>query len=561
MKTRRLTQLSVVAALFVGAQVGQANPAGATPGTGPGGWAHLGHGATAGSASLNAAVSAVNTDVPGSTYVGGAFTNAGGLAAADRIAVFRGGGWQAVGSSTSKISNGLVDAIAIANPNSASRKVFAGGTFQNAGGNANADFLAVWDGSSWQPFCSVTATVYALQIIGSTLYVAGAFADGGGIPSADRVLACDIATGAPSTTVVDAAHAFSGTVYALAADSNGRLYAGGGFTDLGSDPAADNVAYMDGSGWHAMGSGGGACSCAVNDFVRSLTARGTNVYVGTDAVNVAGIAQADHVVRWNGSSWSALGSNGSGDGWFPASAFIYGLDTTAFVTNVGTAVFATGSFQNAGGDARADAVVYFDGTRWHRVGSDGAGNGPWGGNGLAISAPNNYPIGAPHPIFAGGNFTSAGGDSQAEYAASFDLDQLTGPQVSGYGLSPTRFKAASSGPATGATRTGVGTRVDFSLAHRSTVKFTVQRAVEGRLVGGRCVRTTAANSGNRHCTRWLSVSGSFTIDGTSGANHFRFRGRIGGNTLRPHHYRLTTGATALATYAVAPKHAGFTIVS
>ena len=74
--------------------------------------------------------------------------------------------------------------------------------------------------------------VTSLQIIGQTLYVGGEFQNGAGIASADYLLACDLAGGASSTTVVDPAHPFSGSVYALAADSNGTLYAGGGFTNL-----------------------------------------------------------------------------------------------------------------------------------------------------------------------------------------------------------------------------------------------------------------------------------------------------------------------------------------
>jgi hypothetical protein len=378
--------------------------------TGPGGWDHLGGGATAGTPALNGTVSALNTDRPNTLYVGGSFTAAGGVAGADRIAAWNGTTWSAVSSAGSQIANGLVDAIAY---DSVTGKLFVGGTFTNAGGDANADFLAAWNGTSWAPFCSgaanppITATVYALQIIGRTLYVAGAFADGAGIASADRIVACNLDTGAASSTVLDVAHAFSGTVYALAADSNGDLYAGGGFTDLGGDPSADNVAYLDGTGWHAMGSGAGTCSCAVNDFVRSLTAVGTSVYVGTDAQDVAGIAQADHVVRWNGAAWSAVGSNTAGtDGWFPASAFIYGL------TSDGTNLYATGSFQNANGDPTADAVAKFDGSSWHSVGSDGAGNGPWIGNGLALAFFSQQ-------LDAGGGFTSAGGDSQAGYAAAY----------------------------------------------------------------------------------------------------------------------------------------------
>ena len=214
----------------------------------------------------------------------------------------------------SQIPNGRVSAIAVSGG-----KVFAGGNFQNAGGDANADFLAVWDGTSWAPFCGATrpafgGNVTSLQIIGQTLYVGGEFQNGAGIASADYLLACDLASGAPSTTVVDPAHPFSGSVYALTADSNGTLYAGGGFTNLENHAAADNVAYLPAGGtWQPMGTGGGACGCAVNDFVRGLTAIGTDVYVGTDAIDVAGIAQADHVAKWDGSAWSAVGA-GSGGG-------------------------------------------------------------------------------------------------------------------------------------------------------------------------------------------------------------------------------------------------------
>ena len=86
---------------------------------------------------------------PGALYVGGGFTDAGGIAAADRIAKWNGSSWSAVSNSMSEIpSNGSVAAIAVSGG-----KVYAGGTFRDAGGDARADFLAVWDGTSWEPFC------------------------------------------------------------------------------------------------------------------------------------------------------------------------------------------------------------------------------------------------------------------------------------------------------------------------------------------------------------------------------------------------------------------------
>ncbi len=200
---------------------------------------------------------------------------------------------------------------------------------------------------------------------------------------------------------------------ALTATSDGRLYAGGRFANLENIAAADNVAYLDGGGWHAMGStGGGACGCALDAYVRGLAASGTSVFVGTEGANVAGIAQADHVAKWDGSAWSAMGANSAGtDGWFPPTTNIYDL------TSFGSNVFATGTFQNAGGDARADNIAWFDGTEWKPVGSNGAGNGPWVGEGSALAVVDRL-------LYAAGNFTSAGGDNQAQSAASFSLTQI-----------------------------------------------------------------------------------------------------------------------------------------
>jgi hypothetical protein len=379
---------------------------------GPGGWDHLGDHGTPGTKSLNLVADALEV-TPSGLLVGGKFTDAGGIANADRIAKWDGSSWSAVSSSTEQITNGEVFAIAVAGG-----KIYAGGVFTNAG-NSGANNLAVWDGATWEPFCTpptkTIGNVRALQVIGSTLYVGGDFQDGAGIAAADYLLACDLASGTPRATTLDPAHPFSSSVKALTATSDGTLYAGGRFINLENIAAADNVAYLpQGGTWHAMGAsgGGGTCSCALDAFVRGLATNGTDVFVGTEGSNVAGIPQADHVAKWNGSGWSAMGSNTAGtNGWFPAATNIYGLAT------VGSNVFATGTFQNANGDPRADNIAWFDGTNWQPVGSNGAGNGPWIGEGSALAIVGQQ-------LYATGNFTSAGGDPQAQSAASFNLAQI-----------------------------------------------------------------------------------------------------------------------------------------
>ena len=199
--------------------------------------------------------------------------------------------------------NGAVHAIAYHGG-----KVYAGGTFTNAGGNANADYLAVWNGSRWAPFCTSTGpdpafggSVDALQIIGSTLYVGGAFQNGADIESADYLLACDLNTGEASSTVANDGD-INGASTRSPPTATGPCTRAESSSTWRPIPAADTspptraaVVARDGLGAPA---GGGA----VNAYVRSITANGTDVYVGTDSTDVAGIAKADHVAKWNGSA-------------------------------------------------------------------------------------------------------------------------------------------------------------------------------------------------------------------------------------------------------------------
>ena len=473
---------------------------------GPGGWGHLGTGLTNGVASLNGAVYAVTADSPGVLLVGGNFTSAGGSANAARVATWNGTAWGALNGTP--ISNGSVFALAYAGG-----RVFAGGTFLNAGGDPNADYLAEWSGSGWASACgsgpgpAFTATVNALQVIGNTLYVGGSFANAGGIPSADFLAACDITSGVV-TSVFAADGDMNGGVAALTADSNGTLYAGGQFINVNGIPEADHVAAFDGS-WHAMGSGSGPTKGAVDSMVRSLAAHGTDVYVGTDAVDVAQIATADHVVKWNGSSWSAVGTNTAGtDGWFPASSFINGI------TTVGPMVFAAGSFQNANGVATADGVAYFDGSVWRPIGSNGAGNGPEIGNLTAVSVFRNN-------IVIAGNFTTAGGDGLATSIAVYALT-LPDARIGLASAGPFSGNAIYSSTAVGESRsrfvnrgkTGtfyVNVQNDGLVAASYTIKGTGgARGITIRYYRGSTNVTTAVKAGT-YSTGSIAARGSVTL--------------------------------------------------
>ena len=402
----------VLAALAVGL--------GSLSAAGPVGWEAVGKGPTPNQPPLSGIVYSLRAD-GGMLYAGGSFVDGGGDRNADYLARWDGTAWKAVGPGL----NGDVHAIVVHDG-----KVYVGGVFSSAGGNAAAGFLAVWDGTKWSQPCRPSGpggNVYALAVRGSTLYVGGAYQNGAGIPAADYLMACDLNTGAARALARDGF--VSSSIAALAVDDRGTLYAAGGFTDLEGIPAADYAAAYDGNAWHALGSGGPPGGGALTDRVRALAASGTTLYAGGDVQNVAGIAQAVAVARWNGSAWSALGPGGG----FPSTATVYSLATS------GSRVFVGGQFQNAGGDALADNIVEFDGTSWKPLGSNGAGDGALNADvqGLAVSGGR---------LYAGGRFTSVGGNADVSGIAAYPL--AGAPSGGGGGTTTTTLSGGAAPPAT-----------------------------------------------------------------------------------------------------------------
>ena len=90
----------------------------------------------------------------------------------------------------------------------------------------------------------------------------------------------------------------NGTVYALAVDGSGNLYAGGDFTNAGG-ASANRIAKWNGFSWSALGSG-------VDDVVEALAVDGSgDVYAGGRFATAGGVA-ANRIAKWDGSSWLAL---------------------------------------------------------------------------------------------------------------------------------------------------------------------------------------------------------------------------------------------------------------
>jgi len=279
-------------------------------------------------------------------YVAGGFTQAGGVGVF-RIARWNGSAWSALGSGIDR----FVFALAVMGTN-----LYAGGLFTNAGG-VPANNIAKWNGSTWSALGSgMNDEVCALAVSGTNLYAGGDFTNAGGV-AVNHVAKWDGSTWSPLGSGIGGPYPWIVHIEALAVDGT-NLYAGGDFTTAGG-VAANNIAKWDGSTWSALGSGmaGGAGTAPT---VAALAVSGTNLYAG-GYFTVAGGVPASGVAKWNGSTWSALGSGVSG--FTPG---YIGPYVTALAVD-GTDLYAGGFFIGAGG-VPANCIAKWDGSTWSPLG-------------------------------------------------------------------------------------------------------------------------------------------------------------------------------------------------
>ena len=385
-------------------------------------WSALGSNGANGALTYSVSSILVNgTDV----YVGGNFTNVAGLGEADYLARWDGANWNALGNNGAgdgaipNKSNPTIMALAMQGSN-----LLVGGWFYDVNDGSvpqlQADFLAQWNGSNWSAVGSAangalvngysSSRVEAIAVSGTDVYVGGNFSNisnhGVNLPLGDTIVKWDGANWSALGSNGAGDGAISGTVYALAV-SGTDLYVGGGFINAGGIPEADYVAKWDGTNWSALGNNGvGVGALPSMGFVYDMAVNGTDLYVGGQFTNAAGIAEADYVAKWDGTNWSALGNNGAGVGALNQSVSALAIDGTGNL-------YVGGGFTDAAGIAEADKVAKWDGTAWFALGSNGAGDGALNDavGALAVSGTD---------LYVGGTFINAANLAAADYIAKWD---------------------------------------------------------------------------------------------------------------------------------------------
>lgn len=328
--------------------------------------------------------------IAGNLYAGGNFNqvNVGAAVTAHRLARWNGSTWLSVGTGGGEGVDGIVRAMTVVDD-----ELYVGGDFthRNLGAAAGANRALRWTGIDWDELGSagngVPISITAMAVLDGNVYVGGEFTQVGGI-SANYLARWDGSTW--STVGSAGGNGADASIFALTV-SGSDLYAGGNFTqvNVGAPIAANRVARWNGSTWSALGSGGGN---GVNMAVHALAVSGGDLFVaGTfSQANIGAAITANRIARWNGSVWSALGSGGGN-----------GLDSFAYTLAVfGGDLFVGGLFTQAnfGAPIPANRIARWDGSTWSAVGS-GGGNG-MSGTVIVLAASGGH-------LYAGGNFTSA----------------------------------------------------------------------------------------------------------------------------------------------------------
>jgi len=182
---------------------------------------------------------------------------------------------------------------------------------------------------------------------------------------------------------------FNNRVFAMYVDGT-DVYFGGDFTDAAGIANADGIVRWDGSAFYALGTG-----ITGGNLVTAIKKIGSDLYVSGWFTQMGGVANTRLVARWSGSTWNAMGSG-----------IAVGTNATALAV-IGSSLYVGGNFTDAGGVTTADNVARWSGGAWSGLNT-----------GLNSSVSALGVLGT--DLYAGGAFVDAGGDLSADRFAKWN---------------------------------------------------------------------------------------------------------------------------------------------
>ncbi len=263
------------------------------------------------------------------------------------------------------------------------KDLFVGGVFSSIGG-VGAMNVARWDGASWHALGpglggdgnEFYGGVATLLVVNGELYAGGYFTNSG------SQIVYSIAKWDGSNFWEPVSTNFwASRINTLAWDGR-YLYAGGSYLYFGNT-TPNHIARWDGTNWSTLGNGVHAWVTGIaggpRDYgvVQSMAVTGGVLYVG-GGFDTAGAVRATNIARWNGSNWSPMGN---------------GLPGGAHALTAGPQGLYSGG--NSG-------VQLWDGSSWRAVGGNVQGRYQALGTVYSLSFNGEN-------LFVGGDFPLAGG--------------------------------------------------------------------------------------------------------------------------------------------------------
>jgi len=164
---------------------------------------------------------------------------------------------------------------------------------------------------------------------------------------------------------------------------NNDLYVGGNFTTAGGG-SANCIAKWNGSSWSSIGTG---VSGGSSPRVMTMAVYNSELYVAGAFTTAGGVAVSG-IAKFNGTNWSDVGTGFGGTLAHGYSMAVYNGE-----------LYVGGAFLTAGG-VTCNGIAKWNGSTWSSLG--GAGLGGTSSYGLALAVYSNN-------LYIGGIFTSAGG--------------------------------------------------------------------------------------------------------------------------------------------------------
>ena len=215
----------------------------------------------------------------------------------------------------------------------------------------------------------------------------------------------------------------NGSINAIAVDSNGKIYVGGSFSSIGGLTLLNNIASWNSTtGWSAIGTG---TTKGVNGIVYSIAIdSNNNVYVGgrftTAGAASTGTITVNNIAKWNGSTWSAIGTQTVGvtdQTNNPENSTVYSI-----IIDINNNVYFGGTFSLINGAGSVNNIAYLNNTTYilSGVGSSAGNYGVVGTSvrSIILDTKNNL-------LYISGKFSSiyngSGGTISSPNIASYNI--------------------------------------------------------------------------------------------------------------------------------------------